>query len=532
MWMWRNEVVAPFVQWLRDYNEHHRRRDAPKGQVAFYGLDLYSMFTSMDAVVEYLEKVSPDDARIAKERYANFERFQGEPSAYGYSAALKMSRTYEREVVDTLCDLRKRGEEYLLGRGGVIDGDELFYAEQNAALVARAEEYYRNMVGGYENTWNLRDSHMADCLTSLLAFHEKKTGRRAKAVVWAHSSHLGDARATSRSTQLEEFNLGQLVRQRLGLSQTFNIAISTYTGSVTAANNWDEPAQFKAVRNGLVNSYEHLFHCVGDAINSANWGVVIRSNDLNKVRPAKELLDALRAPARLERYIGVIYRPDTERASHYSTTKFAHEFDAVLFVDRTSALKPLDVTQPWKQGFVKYRSDIDTFPEMDAHLRPDEHTSWRMQTAAALNELAMQFEAKHDLDSAIEKYDKALRYLQNLSVTTEVNALRTQLQLNKLTVRFQQRSFNEVEDMCRRVLAADPHNSHALLLMGNTKLAKGNKAEADVLLFKAGQALTHHAHALPADSVAPRPLNISHMSEAASRSPAPSKRKDQPEETA
>jgi len=277
--MWRNEVVAPFLDWLRNYNEHHRRKDAPKGQVAFYGMDLYSMYSSMDAVVEYLEKVSPEDAALAKDRYANFDRFQGEPHSYGYASALGLSRSYQKEVVATLCDLRKKGEEYLCGRGGLIDGDELFYAEQNASLVMKAEEYYRKMVLGDENTWNIRDTHMADCVQSLLNFHEKKTGRTAKVVLWAHSSHLGDARATSRSAH-GELNLGQLMRQRFGLSQTFNIALSTYSGSVTAASNWDDPADFKKVRNGLAMSYEHLFHSVGEQLGTPNWAAVVRSNDL------------------------------------------------------------------------------------------------------------------------------------------------------------------------------------------------------------------------------------------------------------
>jgi len=171
LWMWRNRVVVDFVDWLRKHNDQYH--DVEK-KVSFYGMDLYSFYSSMDAVVEYLDKVSPEDAKTARKRYSNFERFQGEPSAYGYATGLGLSKPFEREVVSTLVDIQKKGETYLKGAGGLIDGDELFYTQQNAELVRNAEEYYRKMYHADDCTWNLRDKHMADCVSSLIAFHNKK----------------------------------------------------------------------------------------------------------------------------------------------------------------------------------------------------------------------------------------------------------------------------------------------------------------------------------------------------------------------
>jgi len=347
LWMWRNEVVRDFVEWLRKYNE----KKTAEHRVAFYGMDLYSMFSSMDAVVEYLEKVSPDDAEKAKQSYSNFERFQGEPQVYGYAAGLGLSSSFEKEVVRTLVDLRQKGEAYLKGVGGLIDGDELFYAEQNAALVKDAEQYYRKMYHADENTWNIRDQHMADTLWSLYQFQNKKFKDKAqKFVVWAHNSHLGDARETDAGQIRGEHNVGQLLRQKFGMDNSFIVGHSTFTGTVTAAKKWDSPALLMQVKPGLPESWESLFHGVTERWHR-EFLLITRSNSAS-LSPDAKAVDIL-SHKKLERYIGVIYAPQTERASHYSRSRIGKEYDAVIFNDVTSGVRPIDPTPPWEESAKK-----------------------------------------------------------------------------------------------------------------------------------------------------------------------------------
>jgi len=342
LWMWRNTVVRDFVEWLSQFNDNKEKKE----RIAFYGMDLYSFYSSMDAVVEYLEKVAPEDAKKARKNYSNFDRFQGEPSAYGYAAGLGLIRPLERDVVKTLVDLREKEEEYLKGVGGLIDGDELFYAQQNAQLVKNAEEYYRQMYAADERTWNIRDKHMADCVSSLVEFHTSKfPDKKQKVVIWAHNSHIGDASKTDAGRKRGEWNIGQLLRERFGLNQTFNIGFNTYTGSVTAATEWDRPAQFKHVNPGMANSNELLFHKVAESMDQKNFLLINRSNS-DQVKTDSLAVNILSQP-RYERYIGVIYRPDTEKASHYTNASIGQEFDSVIFMDETNAVEPLDYTKTW-----------------------------------------------------------------------------------------------------------------------------------------------------------------------------------------
>jgi erythromycin esterase-like protein len=319
-WMWRNRDVVDFLEWLHAHN-------APQPtstRVGFYGLDLYSMHASMEAVLTYLRKVDPDAAERARYRYGCFEDFAEDPQAYAYAATTGLSRSCEDDVVAQLVDLRRRAADYAT-RDGRIAADEYFYAEQNARLVRNAEEYYRAMFGGRVESWNLRDTHMMETLKALLA-HARQTAGDARAVVWAHNSHLGDARATYMGA-MDELNLGQLVRQEHGL-EAFLIGFTTHAGTVTAASNWDEPAQRKRVRPSMVGSYERLFHESG----------VDRFLLLLREDPLREAL----RDERLERAIGVIYRPESERLSHYFGARLSEQFDAVIHVDQTSALEPLE----------------------------------------------------------------------------------------------------------------------------------------------------------------------------------------------
>ncbi|HEU4328521.1 MAG TPA: erythromycin esterase family protein [Roseiflexaceae bacterium] len=319
IWMWRNMVVHDFVEWQRAHNAAL----PTETRAGFYGMDLYSLYSSIEAVVSYLERTNPAAARRARQRYACLEQFGEDAQQYGYFASYG-DETCEEEAVAQLLELQRQAGE--LARSDNTGAEDMhFYAEQNARLVKNAEEYYRAMFRGRDESWNLRDSHMVETVEALLE-HLGRGGRPAKAVLWAHNSHLGDARATEMSRR-GELNVGQLVRQRFGKEAAL-VGFSTYSGTVTAADDWDMPHRRKHVRPALEESYEALFHQVG----LPAFLLDLRGG------PAAE---ALRAP-RLERAIGVIYRPQTERASHYFYARLADQFDALLHFDQTSALMPLE----------------------------------------------------------------------------------------------------------------------------------------------------------------------------------------------
>jgi erythromycin esterase-like protein len=335
-WMWRNADVLDFVGWLRAHNEG--RPDDQR--VGFYGLDLYSLHASMEAVLRYLAVVDPEAAERASRRYACFDHYGGDPQEYGYAAGLGLGPSCELAVVEQLVELRRSAAEYAR-RDGRLEPDDLFFAEQNARLVQNAERYYRAMFGSRTASWNLRDQHMAETLAELVAFQVAR-GRSEKVVVWAHNSHLGDARATELGVG-GELNVGQLVRQRYGHEARL-IGFLTYEGTVTAASDWDQPAERKVVRPALADSYESLFHSTG----MPNCFLDLTSPD--------PLIQELARP-RLERAIGVVYRPETERLSHYFHASLPRQFDAVLYYDRTRAVEPLERTGLWERGEIP-----ETFP--------------------------------------------------------------------------------------------------------------------------------------------------------------------------
>jgi erythromycin esterase-like protein len=336
-WMWRNADVLDFVGWLRTHNDD-LPQTAPK--VGFYGLDLYSLHTSIEAVLDYLERIDPAAAQRARARYACFDHFGKDEQAYGYATGLGISQSCEDEVVSQLLEIYQNAAEYAW-RDGRVAADEHFYATQNARLVVHAERYYRSMFRGRVSSWNLRDSHMAETLESLLVFLRAQNSH-SRIVVWEHNSHLGDARAT-RMGQEGEWNVGQLVRERHPGDAKL-IGFTTYQGTVTAASNWDAPAERKRVRPALEDSYEALFHDVDIPRFLLTFGGTDHATA------------ALREPM-LERAIGVIYRPETERASHYFQAHLSAQFDAVLHCDETRAVEPLERTSEWEAGEVP-----ETFP--------------------------------------------------------------------------------------------------------------------------------------------------------------------------
>lgn len=328
-WMWRNADVLDFVGWLRAHNEAQPERQ----RAGFYGLDLYSLHASMDAVITYLSHVDPSAAERARHRYACFDRFGEEMQEYAHATGTGLTASCEREVLDQLLDIRRQASQYR-SRDGHIAADELFYAEQNARLVTRAEEYYRTMLAGHVASWNLRDRHMVDSLERLLAHLDGGAGT-ARAVVWAHNSHLGDARATDMGRS-GEVNVGQLIRERFAGAAVL-VGFTTHTGTVTAASRWGGEGERKAVRPSLPGSYERLFHDAG-----LNRAILPMRTDL-------DLASALSGD-RLERAIGVLYLPRTERQSHYFHASLARQFDIVMHFDETRAVEPLERTARWEQN--------------------------------------------------------------------------------------------------------------------------------------------------------------------------------------
>lgn len=331
-WMWRNTAVVEFVDWLRAHNDA-----LPPGaaKVGFYGLDLYSLHASMDAVLQYLERVDVEAAKRARERYACFDRADRDPQIYGFLAGAGIDRSCQQAAVAQLAELQRRAAEYVK-RDGPTAEDDLFYAEQNARLVKDAESYYRSMFLEEVSSWNLRDRHMAETLDAISA-HLGRHGATAKIAVWAHNSHIGDARKTQMGRG-GELNIGQLVREKHA-GDAVLVGFTTDHGTVTAASEWGASAERKNVRPALVGSWEAVFH-------TALPGRFLLTWDRD---------DALRAALtepRLERAIGVIYRPETERASHYFEARLAEQFDALLHFDETRAVEPLELTAEWEAGEV------------------------------------------------------------------------------------------------------------------------------------------------------------------------------------
>lgn len=318
-WMWRNTEMRDFVSWLRKHNGTVEREK----RVAFHGLDLYSLYDSIRSVLNYLDEVDPESARVARERYGCLTPWQRDPATYGHAALTGSYPTCETDVVRALGDLLAKRMAY-----AEHDGERFLDAEQNARLVANAERYYRIMYYGSRASWNLRDGHMFDTLKNLLAFH----GSDSKAVVWAHNSHVGNAGATEMAAR-GEYNIGQLCRKEFG-EKAYLVGFGTHSGTVAAASEWDGPMEIKSVRPSLPHSYEQLCHATGHArfmLGLRGRGELCGPSGLGKER--------------LERAIGVIYRPETEMASHYFRANLPQQFDEYVWFDNTSAVTPLDTAE-------------------------------------------------------------------------------------------------------------------------------------------------------------------------------------------
>lgn len=315
-WLWRNQEMKEFVEWLHDANA--RQKDA----VGLYGLDLYSMHTSIEAILKYLQEIDPLAAESARRRYACFGNFAADPQAYGYAIATGMWDNCEQKVVEQLIDLQRRSRLYVKKGDAILD-EEYFSAWQNARLVKNAEHYYRALFRSRKNSWNLRDQHMFETLEKLADYYSRLRGRDARIIVWAHNSHVGNAAATDMAMR-EEVNLGQLVSRKYG-GDALRIGFSTSQGTVTAASEWDGPAETKILRPPLEGSYEELF----SKLKSPRF--------LLDLRDVSEQL----AQKRLQRFIGVIYNAEMERLSHYFHATLPQQFDFIIHLERTEALAPL-----------------------------------------------------------------------------------------------------------------------------------------------------------------------------------------------
>lgn len=316
-WMWRNREFDKFIRWMREHNSNRPY----ERMCGFYGLDLYNLSASMQAVIDFLDDKDPELARLAHRRYACLEPWAEEPQLYGRNALLEGYARCEVGAVQMLKDLLLKqidcfGEEC----------DEWLDAQANARLVKDAEAYYRVMYYGSAESWNLRDTHMFDTLNMIL----NAKGPHSKAIVWAHNSHIGNAAFTDMGQRRQELNIGQLAKEKWD-SRARLIGFGTHTGTVAAADDWDGPMTIKQVRPSLPDSYERESH---------DSDVSHFLLDLREGEVGRDIRQSLMEP-RLERFIGVIYRPDTERWSHYSEAILPRQFDAWVWFDETHAVSPL-----------------------------------------------------------------------------------------------------------------------------------------------------------------------------------------------
>jgi protein-L-isoaspartate(D-aspartate) O-methyltransferase len=319
-WMWRNQEVDDFIRWMREHNE----KLAPQQRAGFFGLDLYNMNASIRAVIDYLDKVDPDAARVARERYGCLTPWQRDPVTYGRAVLTSGYAKCESAVAAMLRDLFDKQMQYR-----AKDGEDFLDAAQNARLVASAEQYYRVMYHGAAESWNLRDRHMFATLEALLAWR----GETGKAVVWAHNSHVGNAAATEMGLIREEINIGQLCRDRFG-DEASLIGFGTDRGTVAAASDWDGPLEIKQVRPAHRDSYESL--CRDSGVDK--FLIDLREDEHPRLHAG------LLYP-RLERAIGVIYRPETELASHYFDASLPGQFDGYVWFEETQAVTPLPAAE-------------------------------------------------------------------------------------------------------------------------------------------------------------------------------------------
>lgn len=308
-WMWANWEIVALAEWLRQHNAE------ASSAVGFYGLDVYSLWESMEAIIDYLERVDPEAAQIARRAYLCFEPYSEDAQAYAWSTAI-VPESCEEEVIDLLQEVRRKTE------GFDQDPEAAFNAEQNARVMVNAEKYYRTMVRGGADSWNVRDHHMMDALNHLMEHH----GPNAKAIVWAHNTHVGDARATDMANA-GMVNIGQLARQQHRQEGVVLVGFGSHHGSVIAGQEWGAPMERMPVPRAQASSWEDVLHCAGPR------DILLT---LHSAREEPEFLDA-----RGHRAIGVVYHPEREHYGNYVPTVLPQRYDAFIYLEETDALHPL-----------------------------------------------------------------------------------------------------------------------------------------------------------------------------------------------
>ena len=323
-WMWRNHEVISFLSWLKKFNASLSHEQ----KIGFYGLDLYSLHASINAVLKYLQAADPEAAKRASMRYSCFDHVDKDAQKYGVSVAYGLRKNCQEEAIQQLIEFEQE-KYHKYQEDGISQKEAFFSALQNAYSVKSAEAYYRSMFAAPSASWNLRDKHMFDVLTALMGYSDTALGVPPKVIVWAHNSHIGNAAATEMS-RCQELNIGQLVKQKYG-ERSFLLGFLTYEGTVMAAKEWGGPAKIREVTPALKESWESLFHQIGLEQFSLVWNNPGTRQAFEDISP------------KLERAIGVIYRPETERYSHYFYSHLSSQFDGLVYLDTTTALYPLDI---------------------------------------------------------------------------------------------------------------------------------------------------------------------------------------------
>jgi erythromycin esterase len=341
-WMWANREIVALVEWLRKYNEK-----LPEDQkVGFYGLDVYSLWESMESVIKYLQRVDPQAIRTAIEAYRCFEPYGRSVEDYARATAF-VPESCEDEVIDMLIDLRSKASQYSID--GIGTREAYFNAEQNAIVAKNAELYYRKMIQGGTATWNIRDTHMMDTLKRLMEFH----GKGSKSIVWAHNTHIGDARQTDMA-DAKMINLGQLVREYATEKNVVLVGFGTYKGTVIAAKEWGEKMERMDVPPAVNGSWDNLIH---KQSNGSNILLIFRDDSERNTKGEILTEEAKSKRIRGQRAIGVVYNPEYERYGNYVPTILARRYNAFLHIDKTHALHPLHMPE------IKEDEDLpETFP--------------------------------------------------------------------------------------------------------------------------------------------------------------------------
>jgi erythromycin esterase len=331
-WMWANKEIIELIEWLRKYNEK-----LPEDQkIGFYGLDVYSLWESMESVIKYLQRVDPQAIRTAIEAYHCFEPYGKSVEDYARATAF-VPESCEDEVIDMLIELRSKSNQYK--SDGVGRREEYLNAEQNAIVAKNAELYYRKMIQGGTSTWNIRDSHMMDTLKRLMEFYGKDNDD-AKSIVWAHNTHIGDARQTDMADN-NMINIGQLVLEHASEKNVVLVGFGTYKGSVIAAREWGEKMERMYVPSAVEGSWDSLLH---EQSNGSDSLLVFKEQDSKKYKEQLLSEEEIRTK-RSQRAIGVVYNPAYERYGNYVPTLLTKRYDAFLHIDETHALHPLHMPE-------------------------------------------------------------------------------------------------------------------------------------------------------------------------------------------